>query len=165
MTTNSLARQMQARAPARRTQRGAALFVALMILILLSLLALSASQVTALQERMAGAYRADALAFNNSEREVREMERSLLTNLLVCDANVAALPTSWSDGSEDETQQFMENLSGRGGRGLEVSGSVNAGASCEPGGLCCSIIRVSAFAQDNDAAPTSTAVVQTIYSP
>jgi len=54
------------------SQRGAVLFVALIILILLTLLGVTAMQVTLLQERMSGNYRASQLAFERSESRMAE---------------------------------------------------------------------------------------------
>lgn len=48
-------------------QNGAVLFVALIVLILLTMLGLTAAQVTVLQERMSGNFRVQQLAFENAE--------------------------------------------------------------------------------------------------
>lgn len=48
-------------------QRGAALFVALVMLLLLTLLAVTAAQTSVMQERMAGSFRAQQLAFERAE--------------------------------------------------------------------------------------------------
>lgn len=61
--------------PAR--QRGAVLFVSLMILVLLTLLGLASMQVTTLQERMSGNYRTLNLAFQNSESRIRVQEGTI----------------------------------------------------------------------------------------
>lgn len=55
---------------APRRQRGAVLFVALVILIMLTLLGLAAAQTSTLQERMAGNYLAHYRAFESAERRV-----------------------------------------------------------------------------------------------
>jgi type IV pilus assembly protein PilX len=51
----------------RQQQRGAVLFVALIVLILLTLLGLTAAQLTVLQERMSGNFRVQQLAFERAE--------------------------------------------------------------------------------------------------
>ncbi|MFN4160597.1 MAG: PilX N-terminal domain-containing pilus assembly protein [Stenotrophomonas sp.] len=61
--------------PAR--QRGAVLYIALMLLILLSLLGIVGMQVASMQERMSSNYRAVNVAFQASERSVRDAERSI----------------------------------------------------------------------------------------
>lgn len=67
-------------APSRRTmsaprrQQGVALYVALIMLLLLTLLGLAALQVTAMQERMTGNFRTFNLAFNRAEDALRQAE-------------------------------------------------------------------------------------------
>jgi type IV pilus assembly protein PilX len=58
-------------------QRGAVLYIALMLLILLSLLGIVGMQVASMQERMSSNYRAVNVAFQASERSVRDTERSI----------------------------------------------------------------------------------------
>ncbi|MBW8368679.1 MAG: protein PilX [Arenimonas sp.] len=55
-------------------QRGIALYIALIILLILTLLGLVAVQITTMQERMAGNYRTVNLAFQNAESRVRDSE-------------------------------------------------------------------------------------------
>lgn len=55
-------------------QRGVALYVALIMLLLLTLLGVAALQVTAMQERMAGNFRTYNLAFNRAEETLRNQE-------------------------------------------------------------------------------------------
>jgi|GEM_PF-2177029 len=52
---------------ARRNQQGAVLFVCLMLLILLTLIAVTSSKGSALQERMAGNLRSSSIAFESAE--------------------------------------------------------------------------------------------------
>lgn len=58
----------------RRSQRGVALYIALIMLILLALIGIVGMQVAGMQERMAASYRAVNRAFQNSEGVVREAE-------------------------------------------------------------------------------------------
>ena len=58
---------------APRAQRGAVLYVALIMLILLALLGITAMQVTGLQERMTGSYRSTNMAFQNAEGDSRSV--------------------------------------------------------------------------------------------
>ena len=64
-----------------RQSRGAVLFVALILLIVLSLLAVTAAQVTVLQERMSGNFRALQRAFERAEGRMVE-SRALISNPL-----------------------------------------------------------------------------------
>lgn len=61
-------------APTHRHQGGVALYVALIMLLLLTLLGVAALQVTAMQERMAGNFRTYNLAFNRAEAALRNEE-------------------------------------------------------------------------------------------
>ncbi len=63
---------MVPRSSAPFRNRGAVLFVALVILLLLTLLGVTAMQVTLLQERMSGNYRAQQQAFERSESRMVE---------------------------------------------------------------------------------------------
>ncbi|MDQ2068807.1 pilus assembly PilX family protein [Natronospira bacteriovora] len=65
------------RLTAPRQQRGAALLFSLIILLLLTVIGVTALQTTTLQERMAGAQRDRYIAFQVAEATVREVERFL----------------------------------------------------------------------------------------
>jgi len=56
----------------RHRNRGAVLFVSLIMLLLLTLLGVTAMQVTVLQERMSGNFRAQQQAFERSEGRMAE---------------------------------------------------------------------------------------------
>lgn len=60
--------------PTATRQRGAALYVALIMLVLLALIGIVGMQVAGLQERMAANYRNTNLAFQAAEADVRERE-------------------------------------------------------------------------------------------
>lgn len=62
-----------------RRQSGAALYIALIMLILMALIGLVAMQVAGLQERMSANYQASSMAFQNAEAEAREQENTLKT--------------------------------------------------------------------------------------
>lgn len=64
-----------------RQSKGAVLFVALILLIVLTLLAITASQVSVLQERMAGNFRALQRAFERVEARMVE-SRNRISNPL-----------------------------------------------------------------------------------
>lgn len=69
------------RLPSPNQARGAVLFVALILLIVLSLLAVTAAQVTVLQERMSGNFRALQRAFERAEGRMIE-RRALISDPL-----------------------------------------------------------------------------------
>ncbi|NKI35235.1 hypothetical protein HFP89_08655 [Wenzhouxiangella sp. XN79A] len=97
MTVNRTA--IQASAP--RLQRGAALFVSLMFLIILTVIGLSAANVGVLQERMAGNVRETNEAFQEAEATLREIEQTLGN----CVAGAAGCPLGgipiWSEAQSD----------------------------------------------------------------
>jgi type IV pilus assembly protein PilX len=65
--------------PRFRTQRGAIMVVSLLLLLVMTVLALSASQTTTLQERMAGNARDTDLALQAGEAGLRDAEVTLAT--------------------------------------------------------------------------------------
>lgn len=68
--------------PHRAKQSGAVLYVALIMLILLTLIGIVAMQVAGQQERMASNYQATNMAFQNAEGAAREQETALKTDVL-----------------------------------------------------------------------------------
>ena len=60
-----------------KLNRGAALFISLMFLIILTLIGLSAANVGIMQERMAGNVRETNEAFQSAEATLREIEKEL----------------------------------------------------------------------------------------
>lgn len=81
---------MRIAAPA--TQRGAVLVVSLLLLLVMSVLALGASQATRLQERMAGNSRDYDLAFQSAEAGLRKAER------IIDDPALSAAPIPCTSG-------------------------------------------------------------------
>ncbi len=157
------------RAVRARRQRGATLFTAMMLLILLTLLALSVAQVTGLQERMAGLYRADQQAFQSAEDQLRQLENSLLGNPAACDSGyVVGLPTSWRNGSTPNAAR-VENLNRAGASGgprvNPLLSSARAGLGRTPGGPNCLVFRISSLQPDRPTDATTTALVQSIFVP
>nr|WP_298725676.1 PilX N-terminal domain-containing pilus assembly protein [uncultured Steroidobacter sp.] len=69
--------------PSFRRQRGAVLIVSMLLLLVVTILALGASQSTRLQERMAGSQRNFELAFQAAEAGLRAGERWLDRDSLV----------------------------------------------------------------------------------
>jgi Tfp pilus assembly protein PilX len=155
--------------PAVRRQRGAALFVSMMILILLSLLAVSASQVTALQEKMVQAYWADVRAFEGAEQRLRAAERELRAQAvsIECPEVDETVPPAWVQPSNTPVNagQHAINLSqGEQSRGSGVGGSL---AMVAQDAAQCAYFLLSASENDarNDDDARSWAVVQSVYVP
>jgi Tfp pilus assembly protein PilX len=119
---------------------------------------------------MAGVYRADNLAFQAAEAELRGAEAVIVDdNPLLCEQEPtrAPIPTQWSDGSETAPDSGYENMNKPSPlfRNIGGAGSVAAGSSSEVGGATCLTFRVSAYSLDNPAAPTARAIVQSFYVP
>lgn len=150
-------------------QRGAALFVSMMILIMLSLLAISASQVTALQERMVQAYWADVRAFEGAEERLRASERELRAEAFTTECPLVddTPQPGWVNPVNSPTLASAHSLNlsrGEQSRGSGVGGSLTIGAL---DAAQCAYFLLSA--SENDARNVddarSWAVVQSVYVP
>lgn len=158
-----------------RQQRGAALYVALMMLILLALIGITALQVTSLQERMSANYRANQLAFENAEARAREKENELYRQLnsggqdqvqadtLFC--RQAFSPEAWAQGKNfaDPPPAGQSSFTRRidqciGGYSSEKQGQ----ALLNDPNL---VFQVTAYATDKTDNASSDAVVDTIFIP
>jgi type IV pilus assembly protein PilX len=101
-----------------RAQRGAILVVSVLLLLVMTVLALTASQSTRLQERMAGNARDLDLSFQAGEAGLREAERRIEAtikpkgrNTLECIGDVQACDYAMREGTEglefaDQTVQW-----------------------------------------------------------
>ena len=93
-------------------ERGAVLFVALVMLLLLTLLAVTGMQVTMLQERMSGNFRAQQQSFERSEGRVTEGRDSAADPLWAYDnisgnaITVVDGELPWDGWSTEPTEQF-----------------------------------------------------------
>lgn len=82
-------------------QHGAALFVALMFLIILTVIGLSAANVGVLQERMAGNVRETNEAFQQAEATLREIEQALADCIVgAAGCPLGAIPI-WEEATTD----------------------------------------------------------------
>jgi|GEM_PF-1575450 len=93
-------------------QHGAALFVAMIMLILLTLLAVAASQVSLLQERMSGSFRAQNLAFQRSEGAVAE-GRDVARDPLQSFDKISDIPVGLVDGNKSPWSGWLDTFSDR----------------------------------------------------
>ena len=98
------------RIPSHARQRGVALIISLIFLLLLTLIAVSAMQGTILQERMAGNTRNQMLAFQAAEAALSAGETQLAASGLPSGAgyymNPAALPSATYTSSQDWVNTF-----------------------------------------------------------
>jgi len=149
-------------------ERGAALFVALMLLIILSLLAVSASQVVVLQERMSAAYWSDMDIFEVVEANLKLSENNVRQQLQVVCANVPSAENPvdvWATDGLPVGQSAavsIENL-GRDPLAGGVQGSQVAGRPID--GVQCSHFRVSVANVDDVDRPTTRSILQTTFIP
>ena len=78
-------------------QQGAALFISMMFLIILTLIGLSAANVGIMQERMAGNVRETNEAFQNAEATLREVENEILESVEGTGGGALGVVPTWSD--------------------------------------------------------------------
>jgi hypothetical protein len=151
-------------------QRGAALFVAMMILILMSLLAVSASQVTMLQERMVQAYWSDVQAFEATEERLRQQERRIKADALISECPIIEpqVMPAWMRESNFPAAagQFTANV-GKDEFFARRSGLSGSASISEETAIDCAYFIIAATDNDvrNDAQAKSWAVVQSVYVP
>ena len=156
-------------------QRGAVLYIALIMLVLLALLGIVGMQVAGLQERMSSNYRAVNLAFQESEALARSAECSLedminRTNTPGCDvvgmADIQSCDTGFDPGewaaarALGQTSAINTRLIGpciSGNSALEVGGPINEDPN--------PIYQVTTFRVDDPTNPTAQAVIDTIFRP
>lgn len=148
-------------------QNGSVLFTAMMLLIVLSLLALSAATVTAMQERMASTYRAEHRAFEHAEARLRSAENAIAEDLDPCHAAEAFPSDEWMSTPPSEGAQSYRNMSrGSGSLGFGWRGSSKAGQPALVGDIQCAYFRVAAVNSDMPGVEaTSSAIVTSVYVP
>jgi type IV pilus assembly protein PilX len=149
-----------------RDQRGAVLYVALIILLLMTLLGLVGMQVATMQERMASNYRQQDQAFQRAEASVRLTEAALKSSAgsvtvtsSLCTFD--ALAWTLSQGTTAATHVRLLNCDTTTGTssnlGQKVATTSGAGSGTP--------YEITAVAGDSTSDPTATAAVQTIYIP
>lgn len=157
------------------TQRGAALYVALIMLILLALLGIVSMQVAGLQEKMSANYRNVNLAFQNAEEQVRETECFVEAQVnraattcgaveveQICDDGFDA--TNWASqramNDPVENSQLVRSI------GKCISGNTGLGMGLRPDSEDPNpVFQVTAYATDFQANPTADSAVDTVFRP
>jgi type IV pilus assembly protein PilX len=148
-------------------QRGAVLYVALIMLILLALLGLVGMQVTAMQERMSANYGRVHVAFQNAEALVRQREALIRTSLYDGSGTFAANeelcsatfdPSTWASKLTSPNAVYTRRIDKCfSGSSLKVGTKKNE----ETG----NIYQITALRGDVDTNPAATAVIDTIFIP
>ncbi|MCO5738669.1 MULTISPECIES: pilus assembly PilX family protein [Stenotrophomonas maltophilia group] len=156
-----------------RTQRGAVLYVALIMLILLALLGIAGMQVAGMQEKMAANYRAANRAFQNSEGVVRAAERTVekianrqdvgndslvqsSTLSRVCDDGFD--PAIWAESRRNQTRPAVNVR--------QIDSCVMGESSLDMGRPLedvTPIYQITGFATDDADASSSSVVIDTVF--
>lgn len=171
-------RNLQGHLVSGHNQRGAVLFVALIMLILLALLGITGMQIAGMQERMSANYRANGLAFQNAEGLARNAECVLeeLTNRAGptpgCDAlTEAQIERNCQTGFEPGGWAGSLNLTTR--RAVTVrkigdciTGNTKLDIGVEPESEDPNpVFQVTAYMTDDPVNPAAATAVDTIFRP
>lgn len=94
-------------------QSGAVLFVSLILLLIMTLLGIAGMQTTILEEKMAGNYRDQTIAFQAAESALRDAEKDIRSTRIsghsdmtstctngLCYNNGKNIPTIWADAAK-----------------------------------------------------------------
>lgn len=149
-------------------QQGAALYVAMIMLLLLTLIGVAAMQVSSLQQRMATNFNDFALAFQRAEGLLRqnefELQRSFDTGASRAETYCLGDATSWANAIEPATAPVAQVRKIIGGSciGSAPIDPTEEGGVPAPGELD---YQLMAAAADRDAGnnPTSVVVIETVY--
>lgn len=154
------------RRPLPRTQRGAVLYVALIMLILLALIGIAGMQVTSMQERMASNYLRTNIAFQNAEDRARNIEDTIAATVEGGETYVSAQeecsptfdPRTWSDGITATGAQYTRRID----RCFASSSRVVGRKQNEETG---NIYQVTALSSDATTDASASAVIDTVFIP
>lgn len=160
--------------PSRHRQRGAVLYVALIMLILLALIGVIGAQVSGMQERMSANYLSSNMAFQKAETVARSKEQCVEAQVnrvamactvdvdQYCDAPDAPDAVTWAAGRKMEDKEMARVRSigkcilGGGGLGM---GKKPESEEANP------VFQITAFSADRDDNPTSSAAIDTTFRP
>jgi len=154
----------------RQRQRGAVLYIALIMLILLALLGIVGMQVTGMQERMSANYRAVNIAFQLAEDSAREAECYVESQVNRTAATCTAVPikqicddgfdaTQWADSATADASNVRSI-------GQCISGEASLAKGVKPVSEDANpIYQITAYRVDDKANATANAAVDTIFRP
>lgn len=156
-------RNFQAPRLGAREQQGAVLYVALIMLILLSLIGVVGMQVASMQERMSANYLAANQAFQQAEAQVRGREADITagTEYDFENCGVPFEPVEWANevGNDVASDIRTRNVS-------VCNRQCGAGAGADMSEQPCNMFRTTVFSRnlpDDAAASSSLAAVDTIF--
>jgi len=160
----------------RADQRGVALYIALIMLVLLAMIGIIGMQVAGMQERMAASYRAVNRAFQSAEGVVREAECAVeaisnrtaagsCTIISVADINRVCDdgfdPAGWGEAQSLTATVPVVNVRQIDtcvqGEGPLDMGTAPVNESAFP------IYQITSYAADDPTTPTSSSVVDTVF--
>ena len=144
----------------RRSQRGAVLYVALIMLILLALIGIVGMQVATLQERMSANYVAANVAFQNAESQVRSREVEITENVVFDYENCAIPfdPRAWAESQTAANAVRTVNIG-------VCTGQCSAATGGDSAENLCNLYRTTGFSRDrlSVAESSSLAAIDTIF--
>lgn len=149
------------------SQRGAAMYVALIMLVLLALIGVVGLQVAGMQERMSSDYRVMNVAFQRAEGLARLKEQQIVdmfnaggafaADVVACSG--AYNPSSWADSitiaQDDRTRRLDTCFPGGSSKKVGLKQNEQTG----------NVYQITAMSRDMDVGGTSDAVIDTVYIP
>lgn len=148
------------RANPPRNQRGAVLYVALIMLILLALIGIVGMQVATLQERMSANYVAANAAFQNTESQVRTREVDITAGTFFENEDCATPfdPKGWASSITVASDVRTRAI------GI-CTGECSAAVGGDSSESLCNLYRTTGFSRDQNsvAASSSLAAIDTIF--
>lgn len=159
--------------PSRARQRGAVLYVALMMLILLALIGVIGAQVSSMQERMSANYLASNMAFQNAEMQARTEEKCVEAAVnrvgacassidQYCDSPTEPDAVSWAGQRKMSDDKLARIRS----IGKCIAGGMGLGMGKKPESEEANpVFQITAYAADRGTDPSSSAAVDTIFRP
>lgn len=160
----------------RASQRGAALYVAMMMLILLAMIGIVGMQVTGLQEKMSANYRNVNLAFQNAEGGVRLREcfaEDVVNKTNNCAAGATTIQEICGDGFDATNWASQLSLATPATDSVSIRNigrCISGNSSLDQGVAPVSedpnpVFQVTVYAVNDATAPTADAAVDTIFRP
>jgi len=149
----------------RKNQSGAALYVSLIMLILMTLIGVVAMQVAGLQERMSANYQASNMAFQNAEADARAQENDLAEAVSDGLNPATDIPPMNCEAAFDPETHDVDDPHVRRLDMCFAWGPLDVPS--DEAERTDQIYQVTAYSQDRDAAlfPSSEAVIDTVFIP
>jgi len=150
------------------SQRGVVLYVAMIMLLLLTLIGVTGMQVATLQQRMATNFNDFALAFQRAEGVLRDSEfklqRSFDTNELRTEVYCTADSKSWASAIQPGALPLPQSRKVVGGAcpGARPIDTTEEGGVPAPGELDYQLMAAAAD-RDPGASPSAVVVIETVY--